>query len=147
MKTLTSLILFLVFTQQAVSQNSSIYQTNGVAINGYDPVAYFLDNQAVPGLESHSLNWSGSRWLFSSQAHLDSFRLAPERFAPQYGGYCAYGLSENHKSPTKPDAWTIVGNKLYLNYNLKIKGYWSKDIPGRIKAADLNWTELKKTDN
>jgi len=146
MKKLIPLILFLVVSDHAFSQNIPYCNTNGIAISGYDPVAYFLDQKATPGLATHTLTWSGSLWRFSTQAHLDSFKMAPERYAPQYGGYCAYGLSENHKSPTDPDAWTIIDNKLYLNYNMKIKGYWSKDIPGRIQAADLNWKELKNKD-
>ena len=66
----------------------------------------------------------------------------PEKFAPQFGGYCAYGLSENHKSPTEPEAFTIVDDKLYLNYNLKVKELWKKDIPGRIKKANDFWPAL-----
>lgn len=136
------LYLFIFFSFAASAQNNSYSGTNGKAIKGYDPVAYFLENKAVPGDERFSYNWSGSTWLFSSQAHLDSFQLAPQKYAPQYGGYCAYGVSENHKSPTDPQAWTIIDNKLYLNYSLKVKGLWLKDTTTRIHQANLYWPSL-----
>lgn len=118
--------------------------TDGIAIKGYDPVAYFFQNKAVQGSDSYSFDWSGSKWKFISQANLDSFKIAPEKYAPQYGGYCAYGCSENHKAPTDPNAFTIVGNKLYLNYSLKVKEFWLKDTVGKIKAADAYWPALNK---
>lgn len=110
--------------------------TDGIAIKGYDPVAYFLQIKAVAGTDRYSTDWSGSKWKFFSQVNLDSFKLVPEKYAPQYGGYCVYGCSENHKAPTDPNAFTIVCNKLYLNYSLKVKEIWLKDAIGKIKAAD-----------
>jgi hypothetical protein len=94
--------------------------------------------------DSYSIDWSGSKWKFISKANLDSFKLAPQKYAPQYGGYCAYGQSENHKSPTDPKVWTIVDNKLYLNYNPKVKEMWLKGTSSKIKAADNNWPALNQ---
>ncbi|WP_462254469.1 YHS domain-containing (seleno)protein [Ferruginibacter sp.] len=140
---LISLFAFL-FTTGIYAQQTKYCSKEGIAIKGYDPVAYFLQHEALEGNENFSTAWSGSKWKFISQANLDSFKLAPQKYAPQYGGYCAYGLSENHKAPTDPQAWTIVDNKLYLNYNPKVKEMWLKDTTAKIKAADNNWPVLNQ---
>ncbi len=144
MKSFSLLFLVLLLSAASYAQDVKYYNTKGTAINGYDPVAYFLQNKAVAGNDSYTTDWSGSKWKFISQANLDSFKLAPEKYAPQYGGYCAYGCSEDHKSSTDPQAFTIVGNKLYLNYSLKVKELWLKDTAVRIKAADGFWPALNK---
>jgi hypothetical protein len=125
------------------AQQSEVFVKSGIAINGYDPVAYFKEGKAVMGNSTFSFKWNDANWLFSDQQNLDSFKLNPIKFAPQYGGYCAYGMSEGHKAPTEPGAWTIVNGKLYLNYNIKVKGYWNKDQAKRIEDADKNWPGLK----
>jgi hypothetical protein len=144
MKLFSISLLALLLSTTSYAQDVKYYNTKGTAINGYDPVAYFLQNKAIAGNDSYSTDWSGSKWKFISQTNLDSFKIAPEKYAPQYGGYCAYGCSENHKAPTDPNAFTIVGNKLYLNYSLKVKEFWLKDTVGKIKAADGFWPALNK---
>lgn len=144
MKLLSIGLLAILFSASAYAQTGRYSSTNGTAIKGYDPVAYFLQHKAMEGNDNFSTEWSGSKWKFISKANLDSFKLAPQKYAPQYGGYCAYGVSENHKSPTDPNAWTIVDNKLYLNYSLKVKEYWLEDTAARIKAADQFWPALNK---
>ena len=144
MRSFSISLLALLLTTAGYAQDIQFYNTKGNAINGYDPVDYFLQNKAVEGTDSYSTDWSGSKWKFISQANLDSFKIAPEKYAPQYGGYCAYGCSENHKAPTDPNEFTIVGNKLYLNYSLKVKEFWLKDTTGKIKAADGYWPALNK---
>jgi YHS domain-containing protein len=144
MKSFSILLLALLISAASYAQDVKYFNTNGAAINGYDPVAYFTQNKAVAGTDNYATDWSGSKWKFISQANLDSFKLAPEKYAPQYGGYCAYGCSENHKAPTDPNAFTIVGNKLYLNYSLKVKELWLKDTTGKIKVADAYWPALNK---
>ena len=140
-----SIVFFAILLSAGVcAQDVKYFNTNGNAIKGFDAVAYFLQNKAIKGSDSFSCDWSGSKWLFASKANLDSFKLSPEKYAPQYGGYCAYGCSENHLAPTDPNAFTIVGNKLYLNYNLKVKEIWVKDSTGKIKAADGYWLALNK---
>ena len=142
---LFSISLFAIFFSAGVyAQDVKYFNTNGNAIKGYDAVAYFLQNKAIAGSDTFSYDWSGSKWRFSSKANLDSFKRTPQKYAPQYGGYCAYGCSENHLAPTDPNAFTIVGNKLYLNYNLKVKELWIKDTAGKIKAADGYWPALSK---
>ena len=88
-------------------------------------------------------NWQGVNWFFASQSDLDSFKVNPEKYAPQYGGYCAYGTAEGHKAPTETDTWTIVDGKLYFNFNKKVKQYWLKDQSSLIKKADAQWPGLK----
>ena len=144
MKSFSISLQALLISVASYAQDVKYFNTKGTAINGYDPVAYFLQNKAVEGTDSYSTDWSGSKWKFISQANLDSFKIAPEKYAPQYGGYCAYGCSEYHKAPTDPNAFTIVGNKLYLNYSLKVKEFWLKDTSGKIKAADGYWPALNK---
>ena len=97
----------------------------------------------MKGNENLGYQWNEATWLFSSKANLDSFKLNPQKYAPQFGGYCAYGVSENHKAPTDPEAWTIVNDKLYLNYNPKVQTYWNKDRDKRIADANKNWLLLK----
>ena len=125
------------------AQSTQFTNKDGVAIKGYDPVAYFTLQKAIEGTDKYSFDWNGSKWKFISQANVDSFKIAPEKYAPQYGGFCAYGTSENHLSPTDPNAWTIVDNKLYLNYNMNVKQMWLKDTTKRISAADAYWPALK----
>lgn len=139
------LILGLVTTisHSSPAQKSEVFIKDGAAIRGYDPVAYFKEAKPVKGNENLGYQWNEATWLFSSKANLDSFKLNPQKYAPQFGGYCAYGVSENHKAPTDPEAWTIVNDKLYLNYNPKVQTYWNKDRDKRIADANKNWLLLK----
>ncbi|MFN8306801.1 MAG: YHS domain-containing (seleno)protein [Ferruginibacter sp.] len=139
------LILGLVTTisHSLPAQKSEVFIKDGAAIRGYDPVAYFKEAKPVRGNENLGYQWNEATWLFSSKANLDSFKLNPQKYAPQFGGYCAYGVSENHKAPTDPEAWTIVNDKLYLNYNPKVQTYWNKDRDKRIADANKNWLLLK----
>jgi YHS domain-containing protein len=138
------LLIALVTISTTHTQTVKINTIEGTAIKGYDAVAYFMQQKAMPGDTSFTYNWSGSNWQFISQANLDSFKVAPEKYVPQYGGFCAYGCSANHLSPTDPNAWTIVDNNLYLNYNLKVKDLWLKDTTNLIKKADGLWPSLNK---
>lgn len=128
---------------QQVGSGKDVFRTGGYAINGYDPVAYFLENAAVKGVPQYSLEWNGAGWLFSNAQHLELFRKNPERYAPQYGGYCAYGASRGYKASTDPLAFTIAGNKLYLNYSPGVKQEWLKDTAQRIQLADAYWGTLQ----
>lgn len=120
-----------------------VYQTkSGVAINGYDPVAYFSAGKPVKGQSIFHFSYLGTKWLFSSPENLELFKNEPTKYAPQYGGYCAYAVSQGKTAKTEPKAWTIVAGKLYLNYSLGIKKKWKKDISGYIKKADTNWPSV-----
>lgn len=114
----------------------------GLAIEGYDPVAYFQAGEPAKGSKSFTYEWRGANWRFSSAENRDLFAAAPEQYAPQYGGYCAYALSQGKTVGIDPAAWTIVEGKLYLNYNQKIRQTWEKDIPGYISKADAAWPKI-----
>ncbi len=121
------------------------YQPNGIAIRGYDTVAYFTDGKPVEGNDQFTTEWQGATWKFSSQENLDLFTSEPEKFAPQYGGYCAYGVAQKNLVKIEPDQWTIHDDKLYLNYNAKLNKEWKMDIPGYISSADELFESLLKT--
>ena len=118
------------------------YKPSGVAVRGYDPVAYFTLGKPVEGKEKFETEWNGAKWRFSSQEHMDLFVESPEKYAPQYGGYCAYGVAVGNLVKIEPDLWDIVDGKLYLNYDKKLQGKWRKDIPGYIVEADGKFDRL-----
>ncbi len=121
------------------------YQPSGIAIRGYDTVAYFTEAKPVKGDDQFTTEWQNATWKFSSQEHLDLFTTDPQKYAPQYGGYCAYGVAQNNLVKIEPDQWTIHDDKLYLNYNAKLNKEWKMDIPGFIKTADELFESLLKT--
>src|SRR5215471_10071783 len=139
-----TLSVFIVLS--AFSQKSAVFLTDGKAIRGYDAVAFFTEMKPVKGQEKLSYTWNGATWLFSSKKNLDLFKAAPEKYAPQYGGYCAYGTSQGKKAPTEVETWTVIDGKLYFNYNSKVQEMWSKDRPGYIKKADELWPTVKYKD-
>jgi YHS domain-containing protein len=116
----------------------------GVAIKGYDPVAYFTDGKPVKGDSDFSFNWNGAEWRFANAAHRDAFKADPVKYAPQYGGYCAWAVSRGYTAGIDPEAWKIVNGRLYLNYSLKVQAQWSEDIPGNIAKAEENWPKILK---
>ena len=116
----------------------------GIAIKGYDPVAYFTEGEPVKGSAEFQHEWNSAIWHFSSAEHRDMFKAEPEKYAPQYGGYCAYAVSQGKTANIDPDAWKIVDGKLYLNLNKRIHRKWEKDILGYIKKADKNWPGVLK---
>ncbi|MEP7164372.1 MAG: YHS domain-containing (seleno)protein [Ferruginibacter sp.] len=145
-KNMLTLTLVMLATLNLSAQRSEVFINDGNAIHGYDPVAYFKEGKPVKGNEQFSFTWNEADWIFSNKQNLDSFKLDPSKYAPQFGGYCAYGMSEAHKAPTDPEAWTIVDGKLYLNYNLKVKEYWNKNQAKRIEDANKNWPGLKNNE-
>ena len=147
MKKLILVTAFLI-TSAAVlfAQKSEVFKSSDKAIRGYDPVAYFTEGKAVKGNEKLTYHWHDADWYFSSTENLNSFSKNPDKYVPQYGGYCAFGLSEGHKAPTDPDAWTIVDGKLYLNYSKDVRTKWRENEKERIEKADKNWPQLKDTE-
>lgn len=112
------------------------------AIRGYDPVAYFKNGTALKGHESLTLQWRARTWYFANEENRVLFAAAPESYAPQYDGYCAWAMSEARRSETDPEVWTIVDGKLYLNCSTAAYEKWRKDIPGNIAKADMYWSKL-----
>ncbi|SEI55886.1 hypothetical protein SAMN05216327_102449 [Dyadobacter sp. SG02] len=141
-KVLTAAAMLLA-GQVTFAQKSEIFAPKGKAIKGYDVVAFFKDAKPVEGADSLTFHYKDADWLFASRANLEAFRSAPDRYVPQYGGYCAYGTSEGHKAPTEAETWTIVDDKLYFNYNMKVKNNWSKKREEFIEKADTQWPLIK----
>jgi len=117
---------------------------SGVAVKGYDVVAYFTQSKPVKGSAAFTHPYIGATWWFASAADRDEFARSPEKYVPQYGGYCAYGVSQGHTAPIDPEAWTIIDGKLYLNYSKGVKKTWSEAIPQHIERANQNWPRLHK---
>jgi len=120
------------------------YEKAGVAIQGYDTVAYFKDGKPVKGSPLHTAEYQGSVFQFASKVNRDAFVADPEKYAPQYAGFCAFGTAGGYKAAVDPVAFTVVDGKLYLNYNTDVRKEWSKDIPGMIAKADRNWPEVSR---
>jgi YHS domain-containing protein len=116
---------------------------SGVAISGYDPVAYFTAQSAVHGSPEITATYEGATYHFSTRANRDAFVANPARYLPVYGGYCAYGVAHGHKVDVDPEAFRVVDNKLYLNYSKDVQKKWLADIPGNIALADSNWAGLR----
>lgn len=112
------------------------------AIKGYDTVAYFTQGKPVKGKSEFSTEYKEATWLFSSKENLELFKTDPEKYAPQYGGYCAYAVANNTTASIKPELFTIYDGKLYLNYNQSINDKWQADKENFIKDADKNWPAL-----
>ncbi|MFK7732608.1 MAG: YHS domain-containing (seleno)protein [Pseudomonadales bacterium] len=145
-KTITTLFFSLFASVMAINAtaadpiNTSFF--GNIAIEGYDPVAYFQQNQAVEGSKKYQHEWQGAKWNFSSGANRDLFAADPTKYAPQYGGYCAYAVSQNTTAGVDPDQFTILDGKLYLNYNAKIQKKWQQDRDSYIDQADKNWPKV-----
>jgi YHS domain-containing protein len=126
-------------TTLASAVRPSVYQENGIAIGGTDPVAYFRQGQPVAGSANYEHRWRSTTWRFSSAENRDLFASNPEQYAPQYGGYCAWAVSQGYTASTIPEAWKIVDGKLYLNYSTRVQRSWEGDTSGHIARADRNW--------
>ncbi len=118
--------------------------SSGVAIKGYDTVAYFTKGGAVKGKKEFEFVWQDATWRFSSAAHRDLFAANPVGYAPKFGGHCAMGMALNKMVAANPEAWTIVDGKLYMKFDKAARDRWSKDIPANIEKAEKIWAELNK---
>jgi YHS domain-containing protein len=110
-----------------------------LALDGHDPVAYFKAGKPQKGTPAHALSWNGATWHFASADNKAAFEANPQAFAPQFGGYCAWAVSEGYTAKGDPGAWRIVGGKLYLNYNASVQKSWEQDAAARISRGDRNW--------
>jgi|SRR5262245_451316 len=117
--------------------------SSGLALKGYDPVAYFTEKKPIAGKAEFTAQHEGATYRFASAANRDAFAAAPQKYTPQYGGYCAFGVAGGYKAPIEPEAWTVVDGKLYLNYNQSVRSKWSGDIPGFVRKADANWPTVR----
>ncbi len=118
---------------------------NDLAIKGYDPVAYFTDKKATKGKAKYTAAHDGAIYHFASAKNRDLFRANADKYAPQYGGFCAFGVTKNRKFSADPEAWRVVDGKLYLNLNKKVQSIWLEDVPGNIETSEEIWPEIKGT--
>jgi hypothetical protein len=141
-----TLVLLLACSLPVLAGKSDpIYKDgSGLAIHGYDPVAYFTVHRPVKGFQNISYQWMGATWLFANAEDREKFKEYPGQFAPQFGGYCSYAVSKGHTASIDPEAWRIVDGKLYLNYSKGVQKTWAEDVPGNIQKADQNWPGLHK---
>jgi YHS domain-containing protein len=114
---------------------------DGVAVRGYDPVAYF-DGAPAPGSRTIEYTIDGTTYRFASTGNRDRFAKDPARYLPQYGGFCAYAVSRGYTATIDPLAWKIVDGKLYLNYSKRVQKLWEEDVPGNIAKGDANWPSI-----
>lgn len=118
-----------------------------LAIHGYDTVAYFTDGAHRAGRADITGEHAAAVWRFASEPNLSRFLTSPERYVPAYGGYCAYGVSQGYLVKIDPEAWTILGDRLYLNYDLSVRDEWLRDPKRYIAIADRNWPTLAPVKN
>jgi hypothetical protein len=139
---MTKLALVMALAAAAVAP----FNTNrsGVALKGYDAVAYFEQGQPVKGSGQWTFDWMGARWQFSSAGNRNLFQANPEKYAPQYGGYCAWAVGHGYTADTDPEAWKIVDGKLYLNYNKSVQRMWEPEHRKWIESGNANWPKLHK---
>ncbi len=121
------------------------FESNGAAIRGYDPVAYFTDGKPTMGSDQYTYTYKGSKFLFVSAKNQKTFSKHPEKYAPQFGGFCAFGTANGVKVSTQPDAFALVNGKLYLNHDTKVHALWKNDVPGNIALAEKNWPEVSQS--
>ena len=139
---LIALLIVAATPAQATAPVYTGYFSN-LAVSGYDAVAYFTEGKPVKGNRSITHKYMGAVWQFSSEENEALFVANPAKYAPQYGGYCAWAVSQGYTASADPTKWKVVGGKLYLNYDAAVQARWEKDIPGFIKAVDKNWPGIR----
>lgn len=142
MKTVKSLILTMLFIASQCLADTNQYTTENGAIDGYDPVAYFVAGRAERGSSDITFRWNGAQWRFTSDEHRKLFARDPEKYAPQYGGFCALGMAHGGDVPTDPTAWTIHDGKLYLNMIKEVTITWRYNPDRLIERADSKWAAM-----
>lgn len=115
---------------------------DGLAVGGYDPTSYFTQGRPVAGSADHELRWNGAVWRFASAENRDRFAADPEAFAPRFGGYCAWAVSQNYLAPGDPRIWRIVDGRLYLNFNERARMLWEADRAGAIERGNAHWPRV-----
>jgi YHS domain-containing protein len=149
MKKQILILLIAVLSVSTFAQTSKsakhINTENGIAIQGYDPVAYFENSKAIKGKKEITATFQDATYYFSSKKNKATFLKNPNHFIPQYGGYCAYGMSFDHDAPIDPKSFAIIDNKLFLNYSSEVNELWLKELADRMKLANKNWLKREKS--
>lgn len=124
------------------AQEPAVYAVDGVALGGYDVVTFFTEDAPELGTSKYAIMWHGAVWQFASAEALIEFEMNPEAYAPQFGGYCAYGVANGALSPVEIDQFSIRDGKLYLMRDAQVMARWQADEAGFIAAADANWPSV-----
>lgn len=127
---------------QSTMSQTTYNSTRGVALDGYDVVAYFTEGRPVQGTPAFTHTWEQTTWRFASAARRDAFAAAPGKYAPRFGGFCAYGVSRGYAVDIDPNAWTVVDGRLYLNYSKSVQRTWDTDRATFIRRAEANWPAI-----
>ena len=138
MKKFLALTAALLLSAPAMAKDP-VFSTDQGAIRGHDPVAYFTDGKPVKGDSDINYVWEGATWHFAGDANRKKFIANPKKYAPAYGGYCAYAVANGYTASTDPQAWSVVDGRLYLNYSHSVKQRWEKNTSGYIRKANGNW--------
>jgi YHS domain-containing protein len=144
MKAFVYIAIIFVGLSACTKPKLEVFTTDEGAIRGYDAVAYFTEGKPVKGEKQFSTEFKGATWCFASEENVNAFKASPEKYAPQFGGYCAYAVSQNYTYETDPNAFTIVDNKLYLNYNKETSEAWNLKRDEYIQLANRNWPNVLK---
>ena len=144
MKKVLFTIFVMTLTLPLVAQTKTLLNLDraGLAIQGYDPVAFFTDGKPVKGNPELSYQYTGATYHFASEEHREAFKSEPVKYEPQFGGYCAYGVSRNKLVKIDVDAFQIVDGKLLLQYSKGVRDDFNKDQQGNLAKANANWPEL-----
>lgn len=144
MKRLIIMTLFLALSTSAFAAGKTLLNVDktGLALKGYDPVAYFTENSPVKGDPQFVSTYNGARYQFASAANKSMFDANPSKYEPQFGGFCAYAASEGHTAKIEPDAFEILNDRLLLQYDRDVRELFNKDPQARLKKADANWPGL-----
>jgi|TARA_R100001129_G_scaffold179807_2_gene157115 YHS domain-containing protein len=131
----------LLYTTSALASESPVYTglLSNTGAGGYDTVSYFESGQPTKGSSEYTTQYQGATWRFANAENLARFKENPERFAPVYGGYCAWAVSQGDLAKGDPKHWNIRDGRLYLNYNQSVQDQWLEDPDGFIRQADANW--------
>jgi hypothetical protein len=132
-------ILLLPLAAHTRSKAELNVDSRALAVKGFDVVAYAMEGAAVRGRPEFEHRWKGVVWRFASAVHRDQFERDPARYAPQFGGYCAWAVSRGYTADIDPEAWKMVDGKLYLNYSRRVQKMWEEDLAGNIATAAANW--------
>jgi len=151
-KTHLSLIFFFLMALLSACGTKSIHSlpesisktVDNLAIEGYDAVAYQTAEHAFKGNSQYEFYWNGAKWLFVSKENQERFASDPDRYAPQYGGYCAWSVSEDKVMKADPSVWKVVDGKLYLIQSDMVREIWEKSQPELIKKSNENWIKMNK---
>lgn len=141
-KVFLSIVLLSAVSAVAAGKQLLNLGSDGVAIQGYDPVAFFTQHKPVKGVSQFQSAYNGAKYLFASAEDKAAFDKEPGKYEPQFGGYCAYGVSHGSRAPIKIEAWQIVNGRLLMQYDLDVKDSFNKDQQGTLKKADQNWPGL-----